>query len=36
MNVSIHYIVHLLVMCCKYMPNAQYTQFQDSFTRIFW
>jgi hypothetical protein len=27
---SIKYIVHWLVICCKYMQNAQYTQFQDA------
>jgi hypothetical protein len=25
---SIKYTVHLLVICCKYMQNAQYTRFQ--------
>jgi len=27
---SIKYIVHCLVICCKYMQNAQHTQFQDA------
>jgi len=29
-QLSVKYIAHLLVICCKYMPNVWYTQFQDS------
>jgi hypothetical protein len=28
-QLSTKYIVHLLVICCKYMQNAWYAQFQD-------
>jgi len=34
MQLSIIYIVHLLVMCCEYMQNARYKHFQDD-NRIF-
>jgi len=27
--------VHLLVMCCKYVQNARYTQFQDFLSSVF-
>jgi diphthamide synthase subunit DPH2 len=27
-------IALLIVICCKYMPNAQYTQFQDAIRRV--
>lgn len=33
MQLSVKYIVHLFVICCKYMQNAQYTQFQDAIRR---
>jgi hypothetical protein len=33
-QLSIKYIVHLLVICCKYMQNAWYAQFQD-YTSIY-
>jgi hypothetical protein len=29
-QVVLKYIVHWLVIYCKYMQNAQYTQFQDA------
>jgi hypothetical protein len=29
MQLSIKYIVQLLVTCCKYMQNEWYIQFQD-------
>jgi len=28
-QLSIKYSVHFFVLCCKYMQNAQYTQFKD-------
>lgn len=31
---QMHNIVHLLVICCQYMQNAQYTRFQECLSRI--
>jgi len=30
-QLSVKCILHLLVICCKYMENARYTQWQDYF-----